>query len=869
MQNINKKPPYSGMLLLRLILSRQENYGYYGDMQEMFNIVWNKKGYFRAYIWFWKQVIFSFPVIFYETIYWSLTMIRNYLKIAIRNMLRQKVYSLLNILGLSIGITCFILILLYVKFEMDYDSHPEDADRIYRTAVTFHHPDRSSSYASTAATIAPAIEEQFPEVEETVRFWPQREVLAKYEDKVFYQSELSVVDKEFLTFFSLPLITGDPETALETPRTLVITQSTAERYFGTGDPIGKLLNINGNEFEVSAVAFDPPQNSHLKFSILTSTEPFENSGNFQNWFVTIIYTYIRLHENTNVEEFQEKVKNVADLYVKETMDARNFSMELTLQPLRSIHLNSDLRNEAEPPGNASTIYLFSAMGLLILIIASINFMNLATARSANRANEVGLRKVVGAFRSQLIGQFLGESLTYSLIALILSFGFCYLLLPYFNSLSGIEFDSAMLFDPGTIISMIITAFAIGLLSGSYPALFLSSFRPTAVLKGILNQGTRGSVVRRILVIGQFTISIALIAGTIIIFQQLEFMKNKKLGFDKEQKLVIPVRGGISISRNYENIKNEFLKFPEVVSASASYSVPGARVANYAVELIGEENPMAQAMYYIYFDADFIKQYEIEIVAGRAYSKDLENEIMNGFLINEAASKAFGFNSTDEAIGKTLMTGQGSREAPIIGVTANFHYRGLQTEVEPLVMEYHPGLFRMISLSISTDNIKSTLEKLESKWADLFPGNPFDYYFLDEHFDRQYRSDEMTSRLYTVFTILGLFIAYLGLLGLVSFTTEKRRREIGIRKVLGANPQGISLLLMREFVQWILLSMVIAWPVAFILANKWLENFAYRINPGVTPFLAAGICACLIAVLTVSYQSIRAANMNPADSLRCE
>jgi putative ABC transport system permease protein len=463
-------------------------------------------------------------------------------------------------------------------------------------------------------------------------------------------------------------------------------------------------------------------------------------------------------------------------------------------------------------------------------------MNLATARSANRAKEVGLRKVVGAQRLQLISQFLGESLMLSLLSIGLAMLIAKLAIPLVTRATGITLSFSQLLTPGILISLVAGSILVGLAAGVYPAFVLSAFRPVATLKGILRSGSRGFAMRTILVVVQFAISIVLIFGTMIMYKQFHYMKNQHLGFEKEQKLILPLRGGISITENYESVKDHFSSHPSITSAAVSSSVPGRTLSSFSIRIVGEDEERSQDMFHMFFDHDFVPNYGIEMVVGRAFQKEMSTDIRGAFLINEAAVTAFGWSSSKDAIGKRLQTGFGGRINPIIGVTKNFPYRGLQSEVEPLIMEYQPDIFRYITLSIEISNLKESMAFVESQWKTMFSGNPFESFFLDTDFEQQYRSDEQVGRIFGIFTILGLFIACLGLLGLASFTAESRTKEIGIRKVLGASVIGIVFMLSKQFTKWVLLANVIAWPVAYYIMNRWLKNFAYRADINILIFV---------------------------------
>ncbi|MFC2166901.1 FtsX-like permease family protein, partial [Acidobacteriota bacterium] len=650
---------------------------------------------------------------------------------------------------------------------------------------------------------------------------------------------------------------------------VVITERMAGKYFGHADPMGQTLNINQTEYEVTGVLANPPENTHLKYDLIASLVSLADWNEMSNWYSTMFYTYLKLRPNVDIDEFSQKASHLADKYVGQYLATRGSEYFYFLQPVSEIHLKSHIRYETEPSGNPVNIYLFLFVGLFILIIACLNFMNLSTARSSSRAKEVGLRKVVGAQRRQLINQFMGESLFIGLVSLALALLTTWLVIPLLNRLTGTNLNFSELFSPEILILLFAGAVLVGIASGFYPALVLSSFRPAQTLKGLMNAGSQRYTLRNILVVVQFAISVFLIIGTLFMFKQFNFMKDQHLGFDKEQKLVLPLRGGINIEKNFREIKDVFSKHATINKVTVSSSVPGRGVSNFGVNLVGEEDDKDQSMFHAYFDPDFIPMYGIEIVSGRAFQEDMSTDFMGTFLINEAAVKAFGWTNPEEALGKRIQTGHGGRINPIIGVTKDFHYRGLQSAVEPLVMEYLPWTFRYITLSVDISNLKETMSFVESQWKTVFPNNPFESFFLDTDFDLQYREDEQVGQIFSVFTVLGLFIACLGLLGLASFTTESRTKEIGIRKVLGASVPGIVVMLSKQFTKWVLLANCIAWPLAYYFLHQWLKSFAYSVKIDIFTFLLSGILVLFLALMTVSFQTVRAATANPSDSLRYE
>ena len=576
--------------------------------------------------------------------------------------------------------------------------------------------------------------------------------------------------------------------------------------------------------------------------------------------------YIKLAEGVDADLFQEKIRYLPHQYIGKELEEQGVEFSLIMQPIRDIHLYSHLNWEAEASGNPLYVRIFIGVGLLILLITCMNFINLTTARSANRAGEVGMRKVVGAQRRQLIGQFLGESVLLAAIAMVFSCFFVMLLLPAFNNLLGAKFSWAHMLNPAIVLSLCGIMLFLGVIGGSYPAFFLSAFKPSAVLRGSLRAGTKGVLMRKILVVGQFAISITLIIGTILFEQQLNYMKNTDLGFDKEQKLVIEFDRSIITPSTYESVKTEMLKHPSITGATFSSSVPGRWMYLWQMWPYGERDTNSQLINCFQVDYDFLHEYDIELVAGRYFQKEMGTDQPGvGNILNEAAVRTFGWNSVEEVLGKDIT----DENSPVIGVVKDFHFRGLQNKVEPLLMFVMVEDFRYISLTVNTENLSETLAFIDQKYQELYPNTIYEYFFLDKDFDMQYWAEEQIGKIFSIFTFFGIFIACLGLLGLASFVAEQRTKEIGIRKVLGASVSGIVVMLSREFVKWVLLANIIAWPLAWLGMNYWLRDFAYRIDITITPFIVSGLLALIIAFVTVSVQTFKAGRANPVQSLNYE
>ncbi len=867
---MKRRPSRTGTLLLRFVLGRNSGYGFLGDIEEMYNIVLNQKGILKSKIWFWKQIFVLLPAIIIENMLWSIIMFKSYLKIAFRNLRKYKGYSFINIVGLAIGIASCMLIYLYIADELSYDRYHKDGDRIYRVALNMEKDNSLNQYAFNVPPLAPALKKDFPQVENSARimlFGQTR--LIKYEDKLFYESGFVFADSDIFTIFTIPFLNGDPENALARPNTVVLTKTLAEKYFGTENPLGKVLNINDVNTEVTGVIADQENNTHMPYSLIASVEAFKGLSWMNDWTWPGLYTYIKLSPETDYKLFEGTIKNLPDKHIQKKDSAGGSGYSLFLQPVKDIHLFSNLLYEAALSGNINYIYILFAIGILILIVACINFMNLATARSANRAREVGLRKVVGANRPQLIRQFIGESIFLAFFSLGAGYLIAVPAMPWFNQIAAKSLSASALFSTEIVFFLVGLTLFTGFIAGCYPAFYLSGFKPVKTLKGKQSSGTKGSFLRKALVSVQFAVSILLIIGALTVNRQIDFMVNRDMGFEKNRKLIVPQTGRIPLAGNYASVKSEFLKHSSITGASAAGSIPGGGAGSGITRLADNPADEGKMMYYHFYDYDFIREFNINIIAGRNFSDKITSDTMNTCLLNETAAAALGFRSPAEAVGKFIIDGMDRRRVKIIGVTEDFHYRGLQEKIEPLVMLFIPRFFSIVCLTVNPDNINETLKFAEAKWKELFPSVPFSYYFLDSFWDRMYSAEQQTRSIFEIFTFLGLFIACMGLFGLVSFTAESRSKEIGIRKTLGASSPGIVMLLSKEFTKWVIAANVIAWPAAYYFMNSWLHNFPYRTGIDIKIFIVSGLFTFLAALITVSYKAVKAASANPVNSLKCE
>jgi putative ABC transport system permease protein len=794
-------------------------------------------------------------------------MIKNYLKIALRNLWKHKVFSFINILGLTVGMTACFLIFSYIRFETSYDSFHSKADRIYRIVCDIKTPTEVIHAGGPSWAVPPNIKNEFPEIESAVRL-SNASLLVRKGDIKFQEEHSMWADSGVFRMFDFTLLKGDPQKALSEPFSIVFTETAAKKYFGKANPIGQTLLLTGEGINatVTGVIKDMPENSHIKAEMLVSMSTLTKKFNprlDEQWGNYGASAYVLLKPGTNAAALQKKFPAFLEKRNGSEMKKSQMFATLFLEPLPDVYLRSDRGNLSES-GSVTNVYIFSVVAIFILIIACINFVNLTTARSTERAKEVGIRKVVGALKTQLARQFIGESLLLCLVAFILTIGLSALLLPLFNQLAGKTVIESIFSKPTYIGMLFIAALVIGMLAGSYPALVLSSFRPVVVLKGRFAAGVKGILLRKGLVVAQFTISIALIIGTIIVYRQMQYMRNRDLGFSKDQMLVIDTNGDPGRTA----LKQEMSTIPGIKSVAMAGSVPGGGNPGAYSEIENIKGELQIANLDLYFvDFDYIPQLKIKMVAGRAFSRAFQSDTTHAMILNEAAVKMFGYSSPKQAVGKRFK--QWGREGTIVGVMQDFHFRALQEPIKPLSVRIEPDGCDLIIAHVSAANLPATVKAAENKWKTTIPNRPFSYYFLDEFFDRQYRGEERFGKLFLNFAILAIFISCLGLLGLASYSTMQRTKEIGVRKVMGASVSNIVNLLSKDFLKLVIISFFIAVPVAWYFMHEWLKDFAYPTDISWWIFVASGILALFIALFTISFQAIRAAMANPTKSLRTE
>ncbi|MGB2905488.1 MAG: ABC transporter permease [Candidatus Aminicenantaceae bacterium] len=807
-------------------------------------------------------------------------MFKNYLKSALRNLFKHKGYSLINIVGLAIGMASCLLILLYVRHELSYDAFHENADQIYRVAMEARWGGRDFDIAVNAAPMAKTLVAEYPEIVDAVRFRGRGDYIVQYGDTSFREQRVIFADPTVFSVFSIPLLKGDPETVLSSPNTLVVSRKTAEKYFRDEDPIGKTLRLeNQDDFQVTGVFEEIPNNSHFHFDIMLTMESLQESK-AQIWLSQNFQTYILLRDDADWTEMDAKLTGVMERYFgpqiaqfigkswEEIVEDGEMFARFYLQPLRSIHLHSDLQAEIEPTSDIRYVYIFSAIALFVLLIASINFMNLATARSAGRAKEVGIRKVMGSFRRQLVLQFLMESFLLSFMSMALAIGLVLLVLPLFNNLAGKTLFMSLLFQgPMIAIIVLITALT-GFLAGSYPAFFISGFQPVNTLKGQLRTGLKSGRLRSGLVIFQFAASIILIIGTFVVQSQLHYVQNKKLGFEKEQVLIL--NNAYLLSDQAEAFRDAMLTYSQFTNGTISGYLPIPSNRNQSAVFPEGELDSAEATSFQNWivDYDYIDTLGIKIVEGRNFSREFSTDVDTA-IINQAVLKQFGWlDSKGKRLGRIISEKGDVKLYNVIGVVEDFHYESLRNTIAPLVM-YLGNSRGLMSFRITTENVTRTIGLLESKWKEFRPNQPFEYMFMDERFNQLYRTEQRIGKIVGVFATLAVVIGCLGLFGLAAFTAEQRTKEIGIHKVLGASAPGIIRLLLREFVILVGLANLVAWPLAYLVMRRWLQDFAYRVSPSVWIFLLAGLLTLFIALFTVSFQAVKAALADPIRSLRYE
>jgi putative ABC transport system permease protein len=805
-------------------------------------------------------------------------MLKSYLKSAFRNLLRNKTFSVINILGLSVGIAAFFLIIQYVTYEQSYDSFNKNADRIYRIRDDRIYSDKHDRSAGCPPALGPTLQKEFPEILESARVYGAKITVLDAERKISENLERAYyAEPSFLKIFSFPMLKGTAEAALEEPYSLILSKSIQQRYFDNENPVNEVVTVvddNGNHLKckVAGVFKDVPHNSHIKFDVLISYKTLiaQNSQAAYYWGWNAFNTYVLLAPNTDVKALQAKFPAMVEKYKDY---GESYRREYLLQPLKDIHLHSHLRFEPEVNGDARSVQFLSIIAAFVLILAWVNYANLSTSRSLTRAREVGVRKVLGSDRLQLITQFMTESVLLNITAVAVAVVLDEMALPYFKEMTGNPLSFSLLRDNWVLL---ISAFALGVFfSGIYPALILSSFSPLTALNAKYGRISKRIDLRKALVISQFAVSIALIAATLVVYRQLSFMRNQDLGANIDQVLILKaprIQGNFVSSCN--TLKDALLTLPSIKNVAASATIPGRDYSNYASDIRSQRSEPGEGTQGVFIDVDenYFGLYQIPFIAGKNFSR--ESRLYREVILSEEAAKTYGFQNPEDAIDKKLVLGGlGRRVVRIIGVTRDYHQRSLKSALQPVIFDpiyaSDANLVRYFSIKLAGQNIGQTMNQIKGKWDELYADQPFEYSFLDDLFDSQYKSDQQFGEVFSFFAALAILISCIGLFGLASYANVQRTKEIGIRKAIGASIREITFMLVKDSIRWVVLANVIAWPVVYVVMNRWLEGFAYRVDVGWWVFVLSGMAALLIAVLSVAWLAIRAANANPVEALRYE
>ncbi len=807
-------------------------------------------------------------------------MLYSYFRTALRSLLKNKVFSFLNIFGLAIGMACCMIIFQYVTYEQSYDKFHSNHENLYRVNYNYYkNGETIFECAAAVPAVGKAMRDNFPEVEEYAIAFPTGGIIT-YQDKSFRESKIQLATPSWLTMFNWPLIQGDINTVLDGPKKAVLTETTAKKYFGDEDPIGKYINWSngwlGGEYLVTGVVADVPENSHITFSMLfshsTLREPSEG-GSETNWGWYDHNTYVSLQDGTDPKAFDARFAEYLYELRGEGFEKNNSLQEFPLQAITDIHLGADLLQESQPEdkGDAQSVYILGILAIFILAIAWVNYINLASAKSLERAKEVGVRKVLGAYRAQLIRQFIVESILVNLIAAVISILIVVIVLPYFNQLTNSPLSLSLIFNSGTWLLVISVFLAGALLSGLYPAFVLSSFKPITVLKGKFRSSGSGNLLRKVLVTFQFTASVFLIAGTFIVYKQMNFLKNHDLGFDMEQTMVLRGPSVLQVDSLWNSyvsgFKNSVTRLAAVESFSTSTNVPGNEIfwTNGAKKAEAPDSDY-KTMYNVGIDYDYVPNYEIELVVGRNFDQSFPTDTAAA-IFNVAGIEFLGFESPEEALGRKVR--HNGMDKTIIGVLDNYNQMSLKTQVAPIIYILNEASDSFFSVKFTGSNVEETTAEVFRIWEEFFPGNPIDYFYLDNFFNRQYAKDDQFGAAFSIFTGLAIIVSCLGLFGLSAFSALQRTKEIGIRKVLGASVPRILLLLSKEYMLLILFSIVIGVPLIYFFMDYWLSDFAYRTTMEWFTFVGAGLIVLMVAILTVSFQTLRSARANPSSTLRYE
>ncbi len=818
-------------------------------------------------------------------------MLKNYFISAYRSIVKNKFYSVLNIFGPAIGIACAILILLYVKEEVTFDKHNKNYRRIYRLESDFNISGKATLAALTPIPMAPTLKDEYPEIREIARFagFGLQDILFQYKDLKFFEDKIYFTDSTVFKVFDYEFILGSPEKALNEPNTIVVTESFALRYFGRGNPMGEVLTTsNFGNCRVTGVIKDIPANSHLRFDCLlsmativelTGVDRFNSRSAPSFWNISA-FEYILLDDNARIEDLLAKFPGFYEKYMSSLGKQINATFRLKATRIDKVHFGSKLEFDL-PVGNFNYIIIFSLVGVFMLLIASLNYMNMATARSTNRSKEVGLRKVIGAGRGTLIRQFISESMVLVILALIIALIATILILPSFNVLTDKAIKIGTLFEPVTFSLILLITLFVGLISGSYPAFFLSSFSPVEVLKSNVNPRQGKGMLRKILVVFQFAISGTLIIGTMIVSGQQRYIRNKDLGLNKENVMIIPIRDTAFINNKLQSFKDELLKLPDIKGVSSAILVPPIMASKVVFQIEKDSNMVELATSFSIVDHDFINVMQMKLLEGRNFDMSITTDLTKAFIVNESAVKAFGWGANP--LGKRIRfglnpsTGVAQRDGVVIGVVKDFHFTSIHNPIEPFIFVVSANPNTYFYVRISSNDIPATIENVKKVQENMGNTLPFNYFFFADKLNEMYSAENKLNTLFNIFSLLTIFIACLGLLGLTSYVTEQRSKETSLRKIMGARIDQVVWLLNKDFLLLVLISNLISWPVAYYLMDRWIHGFAYRMNFGISPFIWATaipfivslLITLIVALITISFLSVKAAYSNPINSLSRE
>jgi putative ABC transport system permease protein len=866
--------PNRGKAVLRMFLEYEDYYQAVGDFEESFRYRIQNENKARATIWFWSMLLRSLPRFICDYFYWRGIMLKNYIKTAVRVIRRQKLYSFLNIAGLAVSLSCALLILFHVKEELGYEKNFPKSDRIFRIQTNSKYGSNFRNWAPSAPAIGPALEESFPEIESSARIRDLGRQILSYrpageEPRRFEEVGGFCADNSFLSMFDLEMIAGDPRSALLEPHAVVLTASLARRYFNDEDPLGRSL-VNENRrhpLKVTGVIPDFPKNTHLQINYLVSMPTFPiymgwpEALNQRTW--KAMYTYILFRSQKDAASFRDKAARFMNNFHADAPREE----EIMLQPIQSIHLHSKLEQEIAPNSDAAYVYIFSAAAFLILIIAGVNFVNLSTSQSFKRMKEIGVRKVIGAKKGQLVKQHLGESWLFILLSTALALLLLNLALPFYNRLTGkaLTFGGLLTLDNVLLVSFIMIVLTV--LAGLYPAFFISGFQPVSSIKSVRDPRSTAVFLRKGLMVFQFVVSVFMIFCTITLYRQLDFFLHQDPGFDKDRLVAVrmyPDFFRASASR-MDTVKAEIRRHPAITHVALTSNLFGTEYSNERLTPVSvEDKSILPMLRFIRVDNDFVETSGLEIIQGRNFDRDLDQK--GAYIINESVAAALDLK---QPLGILCRADVHEGEAPIVGVIKDFHFASLHSHLEPFVLEYRPSWTGYVLVKVQGDGFQDVLTFLEEKFEEIAPGNLFSYAFVDEVFDRNYRQEIRALDLFKAFSVLALLVSCLGLFGLTVYSAEVRLKEIAIRKVLGASGSNIAILLSKNFILGVFLAITVAWPLAYLAMNRWLQNFAYQVEINIWTFIVSGLLAFFIALLTVSYQAVKAAVSNPVDSMRYE